>query len=1272
MARRVLRQIAAGALAFALATPVSSAAYAHEDGLLFHLSADKSTTADVARGDATPNFEDHVAIVPNGARGAALSTQDDGILTYNAARNIYGQRGTVSFFWRSRYPVGEAPFPIFRVGFADHTSWDMVWLRIDYNGHGFDAFVTDNNLARTRVSFAMPVLPKDTDWTHLAFAWDETQGVKLYVNGKLVARNDTKAVYDTGLDQFGFATRAVSPHQVQSRYNFMRGGDFDELRIYDHALDAGQLAALARGDAPIVTSAAARDLNDPQTRSEWDLRYGWNRRGDTPVELTAPVTAIRKVEFVDAKDKKEWMYKATDGIAETTWPGVYNRSRLLGRNDYFTLPDWNVYVEGGKALTLTLPEEPWNHVEIEGAAYGTLSYATTVGGAIGAVIATRAKDQQRTFHQFSQSRRGGVLTFTNVAQETPIQEIEALNITDGGEPEGTAKLSYTVRATAGVDSPDLGELKHFIEGRYPADEASTVVALPDGAPQRSRKPDGPTKALPLVHILIPYEFGASPADKSLYRSWNYGWENMHDALDGVAIDLPAFNAKPNAEGVIPLNIQIKDPIWPMRNLIEVSVSVKPNAARTIWLDTRDRILPNRSLYLSIASGSVDFNAATLDGAKIRLVFKSRETGRGEHIADRLAQLKDNWGYLVEEHTASKREALYRRLVEDATDLFRVDPDNRIGREYWADIMYGSQAAPAFVQPSPPAGEPLWAYRQLEDLKSVKQFVNWWIDNRQVPYGDFGGGISDDTDLVEQWPGLALMGVDTAKIKASHMALADAVYKNGMFTDGLSTIATDELHSYEDGINSNSEAMYLNWGDPKVVERLMTTVKAYDRVIMRNGAGHLHFASSWFSGSKVYREGPWEWSKYYSYLLAHPGILMGIFNSDPTSRRVVTGLADGLLAHGKQDPQGKWRFPDEINWRTDAERGTLPANTPPMQLFWAAYRWTGDDKYLRPIMASIDKSGIKAIADLNENLMFALNKTESWGAAAVQKADSGKASELEKILAWQASGNRHYLETLYGDEMRQAAQRMFMMTEGHWWSDRVEINSQTLQRTRLGGVALRRNYITPGHTVSWGFTDGEAEQVAILVENATPTHFTVVGYNTSNHPISARMTAWNVAAGDWTMTIGADAPKAAGADQRSVTRAVRLERSAGLDLTFPARQTVRHAFTLTRAGDPPETRADLGIGSDDVEIKGQTLSVTVHSLGAKDAPAGSVTLTDAAGKMVVTLPTPPLKAPTDLLPKTAVVTLNLPAGVNLHGAMVRVALPPEMPEVTQLNNVVILR
>ena len=652
------------------------------------------------------------------------------------------------------------------------------------------------------------------------------------------------------------------------------------------------------------------------------------------------------------------------------------------------------------------------------------------------------------------------------------------------------------------------------------------------------------------------------------------------------------------------------------------------------------------------------------------MFKDREAGKAEHIADRLNQVKDNWGYLVEEHTASKREKLYRRLVGDATDLFRVDPDNRIGREYWSDIMYGNQGPLPYAQPAAPTGEPLWAFRQLDDLKNVHHFVDWWIDNRQVDYGDFGGGISDDTDLVEQWPGLALMGVDPDKLRASHMRLADSVYKNGMFTDGLSTIVTDELHSYEEGINSNSEALYINWGDPKVVERLMTTVKAYDRVIKVNPAGHLHIASSWFSGAKVYREGPWEWSKYYSYLLTHPGVLMGQFNADPTARKVVIGLADGLLAHGKQDKTGAWSFPDEINWRSDAERAALPANSAPMQLFWAAYRWTGDAKYLRPILASVDKSGIRAISDLNENLLDALNKRATWGADAVKKAESGKASDLELYLAWQTSGDKRWLEDLYGGEMQAASQRMYMMTEGHWWSDRVEIPSELLQRSRLGGIALKRNFMFPGHTVSWRFAEKDAaEQVAILVPGATPTHFKVIAYNTSGLPVKAAMTSWNVTAGQWRMTSGIDTKGADKADTGVTTRTVPLERSASVDVTFAPHQTTVMEFDLQTPATPVEGRPDIGIGADDLKLTGQTLQVTVHSLGAANAPAGTVTLVDAAGKVVASVASPPLKAPLDLTPKTASVKLTLPAGFNRRGATVHIALPSGAAEITQLNNTV---
>ena len=103
-----------------------------DSGLLFYLSADKGLTADFAKGNPVPNFAFDAKIIPNGVHGGALSTQDDNVLSWHAPSNIYAQRGTVSFFWRSRFQVGRAPFVLFRVGYADHSSWDMCWLRIDF------------------------------------------------------------------------------------------------------------------------------------------------------------------------------------------------------------------------------------------------------------------------------------------------------------------------------------------------------------------------------------------------------------------------------------------------------------------------------------------------------------------------------------------------------------------------------------------------------------------------------------------------------------------------------------------------------------------------------------------------------------------------------------------------------------------------------------------------------------------------------------------------------------------------------------------------------------------------------------------------------------------------------------------------------------------------------------------------------------------------------------------------------------------------------------
>ncbi|TGX48406.1 LamG domain-containing protein [Sphingomonas gei] len=1243
----------------ALVAATAPAPSASAQALLFRASGDKGFAAEVANGEAQPNFQSGTTIVADGAHGAAMRWPDDGYLTWSAPGNMLAQRGTLSFFWRAREPVGEAPFVIFRTGFADHSSWDMAFLRIDWNGHGFDAFVTDANLSRLRVSWRMDQLPTPDAWHHIAFGWDEAQGVRLFVDGKLVAQDQTRADLDAGLDQFGLAARVLSPHQVQSRYNFTRGSDFDEVRIYDQLLDSSAAAQLAEGAEPVAKAAARFD------RAAWLHRFGWDR--GAPPLLTAPSTSIRKVEFADAKDLKEWMWKGVDGIAETTWPGVYNRSRLPGRSDYFDLPDWNVYVDGGKAYTLRVPEgEAFNRIEIRGAAYGDLAWSAD--GDRFAAVAKRPRGLVRSVDQLA-PRTGGTLRFTNSEQEQPIQEIWAYNITEAVEPKGTYKLDYTVDASAAADLATLKDLKAFIAGRYPANARATVIALPAGA--RSAAPAAGSAAAtgvavrtgfeaPIVHVLIPSGFGPADPGKPIARAWNYGWENSHDGLDGIALDIPALNVTSDSSGRIALNIRIKDPIWPGRDMIDVSVSVKLKQARTLWLDLRDRILTNDNLYLTVASAAPDFTGQSLDGMNVRLVFKEREVAKAEHVADRFNQVRDNWAFLVEEHTASQREGLYRRLYADIGDLLRVDPDHAEGRRYWADISYSPEKMPRVAVTPAPAGVPEWAWFQLQDLGRVREFVNWWIDNRQVPFGDFGGGLSDDVDLVQQWPGLALMGVEPDKINASLRALTEAVYKHGMMENGLGVLTADELHAYEEGMNADAARLYLNWGEPRSVERMLATIKGLESVILPNAAGHLHFASNWYGAHKMYREGPWEWQKPYSWVVTHTPILMGVYNANPAAQHLITGLVDGLIAHGKQDAAGKWSFPNQINWRSDAERkGDGGGASVPLQSAWAAWRFTGDAKYLSPITSRLAASP-SLVAEFNENALTALPGGEQWAAALRGRG------ELGRYVQWQESGDIRPLAALHREAAALKINRMYMMTGGHWWSDRVSMAQEFLQRERLGGIALARNQSYPGHTVSWRFAEpGAAEQVAILVPGATRAHFRVVAYNMSDRAQRAEMSSWNVAAGRWTMRAGTNPD---GSDLAGGT-SLDLERSAVTNVSFAPRATTVLDFTLEQAGEDPSVRPDLGIGVDDVVLKGRALTVIVHSLGSAAAPGGTLFLEDASGRTVTSTKIAALAAPTDLTPKTARVRLTVPGGAAVETLRLRLARDDGGREVTLRNNMV---
>ncbi len=67
-------------------------------------------------------------------------------------------------------------------------------------------------------------------------------------------------------------------------------------------------------------------------------------------------------------------------------------------------------------------------------------------------------------------------------------------------------------------------------------------------------------------------------------------------------------------------------------------------------------------------------------------------------------------------------------------------------------MNHEQIKPPFTLPQAPAGVPEWALLQTKDLGYFQRIINFYIDKRQTWDGEFGGGLVDDSDFTNWFPG----------------------------------------------------------------------------------------------------------------------------------------------------------------------------------------------------------------------------------------------------------------------------------------------------------------------------------------------------------------------------------------------------------------------------------------------------------------------------------------------------------------------------------------
>ncbi len=311
----------------------------------------------------------------------------------------------------------------------------------------------------------------------------------------------------------------------------------------------------------------------------------------------------------------------------------------------------------------------------------------------------------------------------------------------------------------------------------------------------------------------------------------------------------------------------------------------------------------------------------------------------------------------------RRDAYYgeaARLLETARRHF---PDNRVVRMYLGQPIPWPRTIP------PLAGAPPWANLQREGLEKLADLIHWWIDERQLPDGQFGGGWGDDVEMWRWWTPL-LIGFDDPKINAAQERISSGIFRQPHLRDGFTTRVTDVEHSNEDTTDTILPMMFLRPDDPIWQARAQKLAQYMrERWTGRNQRGQLQFRSIYFSVDRVDSSEARAFDTVYHPSVVQPALLLWQRTGDPelgklfgewlrlwvdAAARAENGKPAGVLPSAIRWPDGMIGRPGQPWWEpfspghNDALYNWPGATRLMTSTLLLAYHMLGDPQYLEPI------------------------------------------------------------------------------------------------------------------------------------------------------------------------------------------------------------------------------------------------------------------------------------------------------------------------------------
>jgi hypothetical protein len=286
-------------------------------------------------------------------------------------------------------------------------------------------------------------------------------------------------------------------------------------------------------------------------------------------------------------------------------------------------------------------------------------------------------------------------------------------------------------------------------------------------------------------------------------------------------------------------------------------------------------------------------------------------------------------YLIEHSEVSRvpeRRRLFLTEAERAFDVARrAFPENPVLR------IYDGENLPATGLSVPDARAPAWANHQRRALEQLHRIIRWWIDERQLPNGEFGGNWGDDVEMWRWWAPI-LIGFDDPVVTAAQERLARGNLSRPALAAGYTSQLTDVEHSAEETADTLTPMLHAAPEDPEWTQRTRRLLALADAAWWgRNERGGWQFKHIDFNHERVGPNAARAYDTGYHVRAVQPVLLLWQRTADPALAAPLTRWlrtwADAALGTDNGKPAGI--VPAALHWPSgrvgSVERGWVGPN-----------------------------------------------------------------------------------------------------------------------------------------------------------------------------------------------------------------------------------------------------------------------------------------------------------------------------------------------------------